>query len=439
MVLLHVVYQGEIVALCASLAFLGTFCAVSLMEQYRLFTSYYNSPISLLLLAFTAGAHGALSMWCLHFVAICSFRLRLPDGTDVPFRFNLSLLIVIVVVNIIIQYICFHVSSTDQYFNKSKKEIIEGFISRTTNSYTMAQIKQMSKNKLMFLICSDNMWKIIFGGVFSAFGSTLVVYLSFRSMEFQGHVRYNPGLVALLAILNSAFGCNGFVTFFRMLTIFPSLDSLRVGVSANSMIFLTGVSYFGINTVTFEYDPLKAPPSIHNTIQPEQLVIGVMTAAILYATITQVFVISDLRGWLLRTSGQLRQADLVVDAVYKENLSSRRSTPAGREVLRYLRKFNHNGQFVGGAGCSTEENSESALFAHHPLLYNDYSDDEENSEGKRSNQSNNSANLSRPSSEDLRIKPSGSSTDVINVRNSSQVACDVPLVPVGSDSVELPL
>lgn len=367
MVVLDVQYNGTIVALSTGIAFIGAFAAVSLCEQYRLSTTSTSSRNSLLLMAFVAFSLGGVGIWCMHFNSVASFRLN-NRGVDVPIRYNLTMLIITLVVVSIFEFVGLYCASTDSCFNKSKKEIMEMFIARASNKYSMSEIKQMGKFKILSIVCTHSPERILIGGVIAGGGVAIMHYLGMMCMEFQGTIKYNAGLVALSVIVAILAVIGGFWIFFRVLSLFPSLDILRVACALNGMFSLSGVHYIGLVSATYDYDPEKEPPNTSNTIDSQQLLIGVLAASVIFCAIMQVYVMSDLRSWLLRTSTQLRQADIVVNTLRKQTgkvkSPTASSSATSRELFKYLSKY-----YKYSAGDTDTDNMSV-------VLYNDYSDEE---------------------------------------------------------------
>jgi hypothetical protein len=131
--------------------------------------------------------------------------------------------------------------------------------------------------------------------------------------------------------------------FFRVLSLFPSLDILRVLSAGNGMFGISGLHYIGLQAATFHYDPDASPPNPSNTIDSQQMLVGVLIACAIYTILVLVYVISDLRVWLLRTSMQLHHADRALATMQK--LSAGRSGTYSlivSEAGRYAKKHSDN-------------------------------------------------------------------------------------------------
>lgn len=193
MVALKVEYNGGIVVISTGIAFIGAFAAISLCEQYRLASVSKKSVNSVVLMAIAAVGFAGVGVWGMHYIAATSFKLTLDNGQEVPMRFNIGMLFISLVVVIICEYTGFYLCSTDGCFNKSKKEIMEKFISRASSTYSMSQIKQMGKFHILRIVCTHHLQRILLGGVIGGAGVAVMHYLGMMSMEFQGRMIYNPG------------------------------------------------------------------------------------------------------------------------------------------------------------------------------------------------------------------------------------------------------
>ena len=350
MVVLDVEYNGWMIFLSTGIAFIGAFAAVSLCEQYRLSTLADSKANRYLLLVFVAISLGAVGIWAMHYIATASFTLK-NDGIIIPIRYNYSMLFVSLVVVCIMELIALYLASTDKCFNKSKAKIMEIFIQHASNNYSLPELKQMTSSKIWIIVFTHSLHRIILGGFIGGSGVAIMHYLGMMSMEFQGKITYNPGMVALSVIVAILAVIGGFWVFFRVLSVFPSLDILRIVCALNGMFSLSGVHYIGMTTAKFEYDPNMSIPDPATTIASHDLLIGILAASVVFCVIMHVYVLSDLRGWLLRTSIQLRQADGIIQSLaanqrgngevtFTPTSSSTSAVLSSRNLIKYMRRYN---------------------------------------------------------------------------------------------------
>lgn len=82
-----------------------------------------------------------------------------------------------------------------------------------------------------------------------------------------------------------------------------------------------------------------------NSISARYMTSGILAGAVLCSFVMLVYVLSDLRSWLLRTSAQLRQADLALVALMKKltDRDKEKAVPthfqAPLEVVNYSRRY----------------------------------------------------------------------------------------------------
>jgi NO-binding membrane sensor protein with MHYT domain len=375
MVLLDVEYHAGMVILSTGVGFIGAFAAVSLCEQYRLSTLAKSSTSRIALMTFVAISLGGVGIWAVHYITTASFTLSI-DGVNVPVRYNGTYLAVSLIVVTIMELLGLYCASTDKCFNKSKKEIIEMVMQHASDKYSLAELKQMGDFRILRIVFSHSLSRIVFGGVIAGGGVAAMHYLGMMSMEFQGTIRYNAGLVAVSVLVAIASVIGGFWVFFRILSVFPSLDILRIACALNGMISLSGVHYIGMVSATFDYDPDATLPNENSTISSHTLLIGVLAAALIFCVIMQVYVLSDLRAWLLHTSTQLRQADSIIKKLSTHSSpgvsAGQHNALAAREMAKYLSLYG-----ASGSGCSGKGQNNHAHGAASGDLYHDFADEDD--------------------------------------------------------------
>jgi NO-binding membrane sensor protein with MHYT domain len=404
-------YNPVMIVLSTGIAFIGAFAAVSLCEQYRLARLSPSATNRVALMIFVALSLGGVGIWAMHYIAVASFSLHL-DGVKIPIRYNYTYIFVSLVVVILMEFLGLYCASTDNCFNKSKAQIMEMFIQRASNKFTLTEIKQMGKMRILRIVVTHSLHRIVLGGFVGGGGVALMHYLGMMSMEFQGTITHDPGLVVLSVLVAIGAVTGGFWIFFRILSIFPSLDILRVACALNGMFSLSGVHFIGLASARFEYDPNVPPPDPHTTIDSECLLAGTLAASVAFCAIMQVYVLSDLRGWLLRTSAQLRLADSVIVQLHTQkqkvtnsyrgsrNGSQDGSNPVGspmgssysprsmpRVLMKYLSRYGSMGSTpTGGKGSRVhpggaahggiQSSSGSGTKLSTVALYNDYADED---------------------------------------------------------------
>jgi NO-binding membrane sensor protein with MHYT domain len=422
MVVLDVHMHANDVLVALGLQFIGNYAAVSLCEQYRLSTTASAKQNRYFVFLLVACALGWAGTWSLHAASISSMTLYHGD-VEVPVRFNSAILFLAGIQSVLQTLVGLYFSSTDDCFNKTGKEIMEKFIARTSASYTIKDIKKMSKLKILYTVLTHSLDRLNFGGLFGGIGIAASHYIILHSMEFEGTIEYNPGIMVASFLSGMMASHGAFWAFFRVLSLFPSLDILRNILAVVGVIGVGGTHFIAMAAVTFHYNPgtmTAEPPTSSATISPKDLYYGAIVSSVIFLVVMMMFVVHDLRDWLLRTSAQLRQADKALAVLMRrKSRGSGKHTHLPVEVTHYAQRFLEG--HISDASLSTSvslsltqstkaveyssnkevvltDNRDTATTGRRQLaralsvhgLYNDYDEDDRDADSSDDGNSNNS-------------------------------------------------
>lgn len=367
MAMFHKVFIPGVIALACALGFIGAFTTISLCEQFRLATVSGSKIKQIVFLFMTSIAAGGIAIWSVFYFSMASCRLEVNEEI-IHYRFDTATVIVTLFVIPFISGLGIALASTDHCFNKSKKEIMDMFISRTSNKHTIGEIKRMGRFRILFIVCTHAPHRIIAGAIITGGALCLMPYLGISSLHFPGRVQFHGGHVVASVFMSMIVVIGGFWVFFRVLSIFSSMDSLRVLCAINGLV-LCGIQFSWIVWTDFIHDP-TVHVSKPESLSSPHFVIGVLSAAVIFAFVMLMYVLSDLRAWLLRTSAQLRQADVALASLMKKtqelHVAQHGHFQAPLEVINYSRKF------MQGAYSRKGERSTGGMVVA-PPLYNDFS------------------------------------------------------------------
>lgn len=106
-----------------SMAFIGSYSAVTLAELYRVVCrvhpKFISSELTLVLMSIAIGM-GAI--WSMHFVGMGALTLKV-DGKELETNYDIGITILSMLAAIICVYIGLYISSRDQMFTMSKQEV----------------------------------------------------------------------------------------------------------------------------------------------------------------------------------------------------------------------------------------------------------------------------------------------------------------------------
>ena len=325
---LRVEIRASMVLLACAVAFIGTHAAISMGEQFRLAlsvpTTTYKKYAMLALVALSLGGVGFSGT---QYVVFQSFRLRTSDNTIVAIGYDPDMVLGSALVASFITFLGLCLASTDECFNKSQKDIMEIFIKRTSRTYSIGEIKRLGKWHILFLVCTRSLHRVLTGGFLVGGGLCLARYMAVISVQFPGKVIYHDGMLSLAIILSIVGITILFWLFFRVLSVFPSMDILRTICSLLGLAVIACVQYIRLIFVTFDYDSNAILPE--NTVRSSIVIVSVLTSAVLLCFLVLAYVLSDLRAWLQRTTIQLRQADrALISMLNRNNKDSYNRTPS---------------------------------------------------------------------------------------------------------------
>lgn len=362
-------FNPAMAALACAIGFIGSFAAISLCEQYRLASLGRLKRGDYLLIILVGVSLGSVSMWAVFHIVVASVRLKIGNAI-IRMRYNTTLTLISLFVLPALNILAVYIASTDHCFNKSKKDIMDMFINRTSTTYTMGEIKRMGRFKILFMVCTYAPGRLLIGGTISGGSLALMRYLGMLALTFPGNVSFDHGLITLSTILSVLSMIIGFWMFFRVISIFPSMDLLRIAIAAKCLVSHAGVYYIGLAGSKFHYDPNALYPDIDHSISSRFMISGILAGSVLFSFIMLVYVLSDLRGWLLRTSGQLRQADLALVALMKKMADKEKDKAVPTHFQAPLEVVNYTRRYMVSAEPGNKINPGGMVLP--PPMFNDY-------------------------------------------------------------------
>eukprot|EP01033_Poteriospumella_lacustris_P009547 gene9547-6844_t len=260
-------FDASMVLLTFALAFLGIYLAVGVAEQLRL--SFIDDrivhglnirisrrKIHMLYLLFCAISVGVISIWGMFYVSLYSMTLLDEAGNPVPIRSNSDIQILSLFVIFIINIVSITTASYDDMFSKTKVAIINEFIAQS-KSLTMKEIRSITLWKLLTIMATQRLDRILIGGTISALGVLAKFYISLRGLEFPGEIHYHAGWTVFAITIIVVASLSAYWIFFRLLSIFPELEWLRLCVAFLGSIATSLGDYLVLTSAEFRSGPMR--------------------------------------------------------------------------------------------------------------------------------------------------------------------------------------
>ncbi len=327
MVFVTAEFNPNIVILSAGISFLGAYITICLCEQFRMCSTGENKPKILNkrgLLVMMATSLGGVGIWSMHFVGMSAMKLKTPDGEPIHIQFHLFSTIVSLLCVLLFAWLGLYISSMDIVFTKNKRQIVELFMSNSS-SLSMKQVRNIHGSQIILLIGTKSVHHLCIGGLLAGAGVCVMHYLGMWAMDFQGNIVYNYGVVAASVLIAVIASTAAFWILFRLLSLYPHMEVMRVGSAVVMAIAVCGMHYTGMSAARFNY--LEDRSQVSNavtwmgTISGDSAFDGALVAAIVFVMILVILTLADLRAWLYTTHFQLQKADEILVGIHSSAFS----------------------------------------------------------------------------------------------------------------------
>mmetsp|Transcript_8516 Transcript_8516/g.8628 ORF Transcript_8516/g.8628 Transcript_8516/m.8628 type:complete len:438 (+) Transcript_8516:119-1432(+) len=297
---LYVVWDPYTVLLSYGISLIGSYAAVSLCEQYRLsaispFRDHKYAIPPTLILIIMAASIGGIAVWCMHFVGMGAIHHKTSSKIEIEIKYDIGLTISSVIVVVLCVYFGLLIASRDRAYTKSKEEILSMIVEDARES----GVRVSSKFWVLFLASMKGIGFLVTGGFVTATGVCVMHYLGMLSQRFQGFMEWHPGVIAASAVIAFVVSVVAYWILFRLLALYPYMESLRVISAMVMALAVNSMHYTGMYGASFYYDPTGEKSSsdcklcvTSFTALTIALIVGVVGSWLIL-----VFVIRDMRHW----------------------------------------------------------------------------------------------------------------------------------------------
>lgn len=315
-------YNLSFILIAITLGILGSYLAICLCEQLRcsyLHGEKNNLFIRIKWLLCIGMSLGGVGMWCMHYIGMSAISLKDSlTGEEISIGYNPAISFFTLGLIIFIISLGVGVASNDRMFAKSKAEILEMFI-QDSHHLSMVEIRKIKDSKIIFLISTKKLWTLIGGGFVAGAGFCVANYIGMASWEFEDSIKvsFQPGLVVaslLIALFSATFA---FWVLFRLLSIFPSIESLRTCSAIIMGIAVCGVHFLGMESAEFNYSSHGRKFTPNHL--PENNLVAILLASFILLWILAVVIFIDLR------KVNLKYRNLIIFQVRKTGGDSRKA------------------------------------------------------------------------------------------------------------------
>lgn len=289
-------FNPNIVLLSFGVSFLGAYVAISACEQLRGIYLKYNQPkINVILpwLILIAVSIGGVAIWSMHFIGMAAMSLKHDNGSSVAIRFNIGVSIFSIVAAVLSVIAGVWVASKDKVFAKSKAEILEFFI----ESVSLEEMLALSEFQVLLLLATRQLHYLVLGGAIAGSGVVIMHYIGMAAMELDGHIHWNVGIVAASIVIAVVAASAAFWIFFRLLSIYPDSEFLRIASALVMGVAVCGMHYTGMVAADFDVDQSRTTELSWKagSMTQEDALYPVVLSAMIVLWLLTMWVLADLR------------------------------------------------------------------------------------------------------------------------------------------------
>lgn len=288
----------------------------------------------------------------MHFVGMSALSVEEPGtGRMVSINYDLPYTVLSLALVLLLASAGLVVASYDRVFTKTKREITQMFVAGASNM-TMGKIMKLSPFQLVCLIAYKSPQHLVGGGLLAAVGVCIMHYVGMAAMRFPGRIVWDYGVIVASVVIAFLASTAAFWILFRLLSIFPSKELLRVASSVMMAIAVCGMHYTGMLAASFEFDDTVDPCSSSSSarcISSHQVYAAGFGVALLLSFFFVLILFCDLRFAVHRLSAELARAD---DLVLTLNMVMGRNSRGHAQVQHYLRR-----RRLQGVGLAADKHS----------------------------------------------------------------------------------
>lgn len=262
---------------------------------------------------------GGVAIWAMHFIGMSAVTLYTPDGTrQLPVRFRVDLTITSLIVVLVLTFLGLYIGSADKAFIHDRRDVVDSFIA-DVKSQSIEKIKKIKhKNLVLGEALFKNLPPLIFGGFLIASGVCVMHFVGMQAMEFEGHMEWDQGIVATAVLIALVAATAALWIIFRLLSMFPNVELLRLGAAVVMAVAVNGMHYTGMAAANFMYDAGVTPPNYQlvDSATAEQ---GAIIGAVIFICFVFVIAVSDLRVWYHNQSRVFGELDARIERALMED------------------------------------------------------------------------------------------------------------------------
>ncbi len=293
-------FNPNIVLLATGVAFIGIYLAVCAAEKLRgEFLKYRKPTLAQMLPSFLmlGVAIGGVAFWGVHSIGMASMTLKDDNGNVVPIKYNIGVSVFGILLGFLAEVFGMVIGCNDSLYAKSKAEILEIFV----ESISIDEILNASEFQVLFLLATRKLTYIIVGGSLAGAGLIGSHFIIIALMQFPGYIVWNAGIVVAVIVTSILAVIPAYWLFFRLLSIYPDIELLRIAIAFIGAIGICGMHYFAIFASDFKigYSKTTTLSWDAGTMSQDDMLYPILLSAMILLWVITMILFADLRTKLM--------------------------------------------------------------------------------------------------------------------------------------------
>lgn len=168
-----------------------------------------------------------------------------------------------------------------------------------------------TRNQLLLSTLFTGMWRLLAGGLLAACGVCVMHFIGMAACVFPGKIKWQPGIIFAFVMIAVVAAYAAFWIMFRLLSVFPNMEALRLGCAIVMAVAVNGMHYTGMAAAEFVYVPglTLSAMDLKDTMDSATAVNTAIVASAVFMFVVLFVSISDLRTWYGNLAAVVREAD----------------------------------------------------------------------------------------------------------------------------------
>lgn len=252
---LEVEYNDWLVAISIGVAFLGSYLTITFAELLRTYDTAHGRWGAIRLLILMAFSLGGIGIFVMHFIGMAAADVHWhdPEHGRQKFKMEYSSTLTVLSLFLVLSFglMGFIVASMDPFFRKTPSQIITMFCDGAAAHLSFDRARRLSVTHMVYIIARKELKHLIVGGMITGTGVCLMHYVGMVAMKHNMNIRWNWGLVCVSVLIAVGASVAAFWILFRLLSLYPRLETLRIAASAVMAAAVCGMHYTGMAAATF--------------------------------------------------------------------------------------------------------------------------------------------------------------------------------------------